>query len=77
MSATEAADAGLDQLRVQMPVAADVVVHAPGRATDDLPREVALAIDLPETAAHRLAPIPHLRPRFMASRGAVLASEVR
>jgi nicotinamidase-related amidase len=60
-----------------MPTLADIVVYEPGCATFDLPREVALSIDLPETAAHPQNLTHHLGLYFMASRGAVLASEVR
>ena len=60
-----------------MPTLADIVVYEPGCATYDLPREVALSIDLPETAAHPQALTHHLGLYFMASRGAVLASEIR
>ncbi len=60
-----------------MPTLADIVVYEPGCATYDLPREVALSIDLPETASHPQALTHHLGLYFMASRGAVLASEIR
>lgn len=60
-----------------MPTLADIVVHEPGCATYDLPREVALSLELPETAAHPQALTHHLGLYFMASRGAVLASEIR
>ena len=60
-----------------MPTLADIVVFEPGCATYDLPREVALSIDLPATASHPQALTHHLGLYFMASRGAVLASEIR
>ena len=59
-----------------MPTLVDIVVFEPGCATYDLPREVALSIDLPETASHPQALTHHLGLYFMASRGAVLASEI-
>ncbi len=59
-----------------MPTLADIVVYEPGCATYELPREVALSLDLPETASHPQALTHHLGLYFMASRGAVLASEV-
>ena len=60
-----------------MPTLADIVVYEPGCATYNLPREVALSIDLPETASHPQALTHHLGLYFMSSRGAVLASEIR
>jgi hypothetical protein len=60
-----------------MPTLADIVVYEPGCATYDLPREVALSLDLPKTASHPQALTHHLGLYFMASRGAVLASEIR
>ncbi len=60
-----------------MPTLADIVVYEPGCATYDLPREVALSLDLTETASHPQALAHHLGLYFMASRGAVLASEIR
>ncbi len=60
-----------------MPTLADIVVYEPGCATYDLPREVALSLGLPETASHPQALTHHLGLYFMASRGALLASEIR
>jgi nicotinamidase-related amidase len=57
-----------------MPTLKHVVVFEPGCATYDLPKETALAIGLPETAAHPQDLTHHLGLYFMASRGAVLAS---
>ena len=54
----------------------DVVVYEPGCATYDLPRETALALDLPETLAHPQQVTHHLGLYFMASRGAAIASAV-
>ncbi len=60
-----------------MPTLRDVVVYEPGCATYDLPREVAVAQNLPEHTAHPQALTHHLGLYFMAMRGAVLASAVR
>jgi nicotinamidase-related amidase len=54
----------------------DVVVYEPGCATYDLPKEKALALGLPETAAHPQAIAHHIGLYVMASRGAQLASEI-
>ncbi len=59
-----------------MPTLQDIVVYDAGCATYDLPKETAAEIGLPETAAHPQALTHHLGLYFMASRGAVLASEV-
>jgi nicotinamidase-related amidase len=56
-----------------VPGLADIVVHAPGCATYDLPRAAAAAAGLPATAAHPQALADHLGLYFMASRGAVIA----
>jgi len=60
-----------------MPTLIDIVVHDAGCATYDLPKEAAVSLGLPETAAHPQALTHHLGLYFMASRGARLASEVR
>jgi len=60
-----------------MPPLRDIVVYEPGCATYDLPRAKAGALGLPATAAHPQAEAHHLGLWLMASRGAVLASEVR
>jgi nicotinamidase-related amidase len=52
----------------------EIIVHAPGCATYDLPRPAAEAAGLPPTAAHPQALADHLGLYFMASRGAVIAS---
>jgi nicotinamidase-related amidase len=54
----------------------EVVVYEPGCATYDLPRTTAEALGLPATAAHPQAEAHHLGLWLMASRGAVLASEI-
>jgi Amidases related to nicotinamidase len=59
-----------------MPTLADIAVFEPACATYDLPRDVALSLGLPETAAHPRAVTHHAGLYFMASRGAVLVSEV-
>jgi nicotinamidase-related amidase len=59
-----------------MPTLVDIVVLEPATATYDLPRETAESIDLPATAAHPKAPTHHMGLYLMASRGAVLASEL-
>jgi len=59
-----------------MPCLADVVVFEPGCATYDLPREAVEALGLPVTATHPRALTHHMGLYLMASRGAVLASEV-
>jgi nicotinamidase-related amidase len=60
-----------------MPALKDVVVYEPGCATYDLPKPVARTLGLPDTAAHPQDVAHHLGLYFMASRGAVLASEIR
>lgn len=59
-----------------MPSLAEVAVHEPGCATYDLPRDAALALGLPDTAAHPRALTHHAGLYFMASRGARLVSRV-
>ena len=59
-----------------MPTLKDIVVYDAGCATYDLPKETAAEIGLPATAAHPQGLTHHLGLYFMASRGAVLASEV-
>lgn len=56
---------------------ADVVVHEPGCATYDLPREMAETLGLPPVAAHPRRETHHMGLYFMASRGAVLSSDSR
>ncbi len=59
-----------------MPTLKDIVVVAPACATYDLPLAAAQALGLPDTAAHPKAETHHMGLYFMASRGAILASEV-
>jgi nicotinamidase-related amidase len=59
-----------------MPPLRDIVVYEPGCATYDLPRAKASVQGLPATAAHPQAEAHHLGLWLMASRGAVLASEI-
>jgi nicotinamidase-related amidase len=59
-----------------MPTLKDIVVYEPGTATYDLPREVAEQQGLPPTLAHPKAETHHMGLYFMASRGAMLASEI-
>jgi len=59
-----------------MPTLKDIVVHAPGCATYDLPRDAAEKAGLPSTLAHPQALTHHLGLYFMASRGAVLVDTV-
>lgn len=58
------------------PSLGDIVVYAPGCATYDLPRTAALALGLPETAAHSQALAHHIGLACMAARGAILASRL-
>lgn len=58
------------------PTLGDIVVYSDGCATYNLPREVALGLGLPETAAHPQQPTHYLGLYFMASRGAILADRV-
>lgn len=59
-----------------MPTLRDIVVLEPGCATYDLPRAATAELDLPATAAHPKWATHHMGLYFMASRGAVLASEL-
>jgi nicotinamidase-related amidase len=59
-----------------MPNLAHIAVFEPGCATYDLPKDVALSLGLPETAAHPKAITHHTGLYFMASRGAMLISNV-
>lgn len=58
------------------PSVRDVVVYEPGIATFDLPRAAAEAAGLPATSSHPREVAHHMGLYFMASRGAVLASEL-
>ena len=60
-----------------MPTLAEIVVYEPGCATYDLPREMALSLDLPKAASHPQALTHYLGLYFMSSRGAVLAADNR
>lgn len=59
-----------------MPGLEDIIVHAPGCATFDLPRAVASELGLPESLAHPGDATHYMGLYFMASRGAVLADAV-
>jgi nicotinamidase-related amidase len=59
-----------------MPTLKDIVVYEPATATYDLPRAAAEELGLPATAAHPKTETHHMGLYFMASRGAVLASEL-
>jgi nicotinamidase-related amidase len=59
-----------------MPGLEDIIVHAPGCATFDLPCAVAKELGLPETLAHPGEATHYMGLYFMASRGAVLADAV-
>lgn len=59
-----------------MPGLCDIAVYDAGCATYDLPRQTAIALGLPETAAHPRAPAHHLGLYFMASRGARIVDRV-
>ena len=59
-----------------MPTLKDIVVLEPACATYDLPIEAAQELGLPTTAAHPKAETHHMGLYFMASRGAILASEI-
>jgi hypothetical protein len=59
-----------------MPTLKDVVVLEPACATYDLPMATVKEQGLPETAAHPKAETHHIGLYVMASRGAILASEV-
>jgi len=59
-----------------MPTLADIVVYEPATATYDLPLAATTQAGLPPTAAHPKAETHHMGLYFMASRGALLASEL-
>jgi nicotinamidase-related amidase len=59
-----------------MPSLKDIVVLEPACATYDLPKDTASAQGLPATAAHPQTATHHLGLYVMASRGALLASEI-
>jgi len=59
-----------------MPTLSDIVVYEPATATFDLPLAATKTLGLPETAAHPKMEAHHMGLYFMASRGAVLASEL-
>ncbi len=59
-----------------MPTLEDIVVYEPATATYDLPLAATEGLGLPPTAAHPKAPTHHMGLYFMASRGALLASEL-
>ena len=59
-----------------MPTLRDIVVFEPATATYDLPGAVAKELGLPPSAAHPAAETHHMGLYFMASRGAVIASEL-
>ena len=59
-----------------MPTLSDIVVLEPATATYDLPLAAAERLGLPPTAAHPKAETHHMGLYFMASRGALLASEL-
>ncbi len=59
-----------------MPTLHDIVVYEPATATYDLPLAAVAQLGLPPTAAHPKAETHHMGLYFMASRGALLASEL-
>jgi len=59
-----------------MPTLEDIVVLEPATATYDLPLAATGQLGLPPSAAHPKAETHHMGLYFMASRGALLASEV-
>ncbi|MGA0395451.1 MAG: isochorismatase family protein [Rhodospirillales bacterium] len=59
-----------------LPGVSDIVVLEPACATYDLPLAKAKALGLPETAAHPQAIAHHAGLYFMASRGAIIGSEI-
>lgn len=59
-----------------VPTLRDIVVYEPACATYDLPRAAAERLGLPATSAHPKWPAHHMGLYFMASRGAILASEL-
>lgn len=58
------------------PTLQDIVVYEPATATYDLPLAATEKLGLPPTAAHPKAETHHMGLYFMASRGALLASEL-
>lgn len=60
-----------------LPSLKDIVVYEPGCATYDLPKEVAVQIGLPPEAAHPRSLTHYMGLYFMASRGAILASDLQ
>lgn len=60
-----------------MPSLRDVAVFEPGCATYHLPGDVAAGLGLPATATHPQDVAHHMGLYLMASRGAILASEVK
>ena len=58
------------------PTLTDIVVYEPATATYDLPLAATAQLGLPPTAAHPKAETHHMGLYFMASRGALLASEL-
>ncbi len=59
-----------------VPSLKDIVVHAPGCSTYDLPAAVAESLTLPKTARHPQMATHHLGLYFMASRGAIISDAV-
>jgi nicotinamidase-related amidase len=59
-----------------MPTLSEIVVYEPATATYDLPLDRVRELGLPETAAHPQTETHHMGLYFMASRGALLASEL-
>lgn len=59
-----------------MPSLKDISVYASGCSTYGLPREVAVGLGLPQTAAHPQEETHYLGLYFMASRGAELVDDV-
>lgn len=59
-----------------MPSLRDIVVHEPACATYNLPKTTALAMGLPETAAHPRDATHHVGLYLMASRGAILTRSI-
>ena len=59
-----------------MPTLVDIVVYEPATATYDLPLAATGQLGLPATSAHPKAETQHMGLYFMASRGALLASEL-
>jgi nicotinamidase-related amidase len=60
-----------------MPTLQDIVVYEPATATYHLPIDAVQALGLPASAAHPQTETHHMGLYFMASRGALLASELR